>query len=629
MRPFLIAIRGPLRGHTFIIASDTLRIGRGPDSDVNIPDVHVSQMHAILTAEKDAFTLTDQASFNGTFVNGEKVSSIELAHADRIEVGISEFSFLMDPPILHLEDLDFAGASQKTVRLPSGSVTYPIAVSSNDQQLGRSAADLQMLLDLNQKISSLKNSKDIQDAVLDSVLAVVPAEKAAILISDDDQENFIGHFVKHRDGTGADTFVSKTVCRRVLRTGNAELINGINSLPEASISQLNFGASSVICVALKGFDTRIGVIHIDTTDPDVNFDERHLQLVLAIVSIGGIALEHAHYVEWLESESEILASSAVHVVEGIVGESATIKDLQRSIAQYAPSTAPVLIEGETGTGKEIVARAMHANSRRKNAAWIDINCAILREERAESALFGHERGSFTDARSRYQGCFERANGGTLFLDEIGDLSLDVQKMLLRALQEKTICRMGGIQSIPVDVRIIAATNRDLRKMMMDGTFRRDVYERLCVIHITIPPLRERKDDIPALAYHFLRKYSLKENREILGFTSAALRRLREYSWPHNIRELENCIWRAVLHAKSDRIDATDLPNDITASSKLSDTGRSLDEVVCAAKKAAVVDALRESAGSIKEAAKILEIQPNSLSRLVSEFGLKRKTESAD
>jgi DNA-binding NtrC family response regulator len=622
----LVAVRGPLKGRRFSLSNSVLGIGRSPKNEVSIADMHVSQVHAIVQSIEGAIVVTDQQSSNGTFVNGSKVDRRELAHGDRIEIGASEFTFISDPPIIRFENSDFAASAEQTIEMSIGEFDYPFRTPREDGSTDRTVRDLQVLLEISQRITSLRKSDDIQEALLAAVIQAVPAEKVAILIPAEKLGEFSCRLARHRDGMVPDIRVSKNVCRRVLASGKAELLNNIQASPDASISLVESGITSMVCVPINAPHGNVGIIHADTSDPQTGFDDRHLQLLMSLALIGASALQQALYVEWLEAESELLASSA-SVASEMVGDSAEMKDLQRLIGQYAPSTAPVLIEGETGTGKEVAARAIHRNSRRASGPLLDVNCSILQKERAESELFGHERGAFTDARSRHYGFFERADGGTLFLDEIGDLTVDVQKMLLRVLQEKTIRRMGGTESIPVDVRVIAATNRDLREMMAQGTFRNDLYERLCVVHITIPPLRERKDDIPALAYHFIRKYSLKEGRDIAGLTPTALKSLRNYSWPHNIRELENRIWRSVLDAKSDRIDVGDLPKEVLGSIPDTASGeKTLEQIVRDAKKAAVRDSLRQSSGNVKQAAKILGLEPNSLSRLITELGLREKNE---
>jgi len=252
----------------------------------------------------------------------------------------------------------------------------------------------------------------------------------------------------------------------------------------------------------------------------------------------------------------------------IVGESAVMQKTFRLVSQVAPSDSTVLIQGETGTGKELIARAIHNSSPRKNKLMVKVNCAALPANLIESELFGHERGSFTGATERRLGKFELAHQGTLFLDEIGEMPLELQVKLLRALQEKEIERVGGRNTIKVDVRIIAATNRDLEKEMAEGRFRSDLYYRLNIFPITLPSLRERKEDIPSLAFYFIERFAKKAGKEINTLSNKALQELVNYPWPGNIRELEHLIERSILLTNGDTIKQIHLPNQIAQTSRI-------------------------------------------------------------
>jgi two-component system, NtrC family, response regulator AtoC len=242
----------------------------------------------------------------------------------------------------------------------------------------------------------------------------------------------------------------------------------------------------------------------------------------------------------------------------IVGQSAALREVLAKVEQVAPTSSTVLLRGETGTGKELVAHAIHINSQRGEKPFVRVNCAALAPGVLESELFGHEKGAFTGAVARRAGRFELADGGTLFLDEVGDLPMEVQIKLLRALQEREFERVGGSETISVDVRVISATNRDLEQMIDSASFREDLYYRLNVFPIHLPALRERPDDLPALVDHFVGKFARNTQRRVLGCTQEALDRLRSYSWPGNVRELENIIERAMILVKSERLDASDL-----------------------------------------------------------------------
>jgi len=246
----------------------------------------------------------------------------------------------------------------------------------------------------------------------------------------------------------------------------------------------------------------------------------------------------------------------------MIGASPSFRRMLTLVEQVADSSATILIQGESGTGKELVARTIHERSARRNGPFVAVNCAALPETLLESELFGYEKGAFTGAVGRKEGRFELANGGTLFLDEVADLSLVTQPKILRMLQEGEFERLGGTRSLQVDVRIVAATNQDLSEMVKEKRFREDLYYRLNVITVRVPPLRERHEDIRVLAQHYLRVYAAKNGRKLEGFSNEALERLESYAWPGNVRELENLIERTVLLARKDRIDAEDLPEEV-------------------------------------------------------------------
>jgi two-component system response regulator HydG len=251
-----------------------------------------------------------------------------------------------------------------------------------------------------------------------------------------------------------------------------------------------------------------------------------------------------------------------------VGASPAFRRMMTLVEQVADSSATILIQGESGTGKELVARTIHERSARRTGPFVAVNCAALPEALLESELFGYEKGAFTGATGRKEGRFELADGGTLFLDEVADLSLVTQPKILRVLQEGEFERLGGTRPIRVDVRIVAATNQDLAQLVRDKRFREDLYYRLKVITIVVPPLRERREDIRVLAEHFLRLYAAKNNRRLEGFTDEALRRLEGYSWPGNVRELENVVERGVVLARGSQIDLADLPEEIAGAAPL-------------------------------------------------------------
>jgi len=300
----------------------------------------------------------------------------------------------------------------------------------------------------------------------------------------------------------------------------------------------------------------------------------------------------------------------------MIGASPSFRRMLTLVEQIADSSATILIQGESGTGKELVARTIHERSARRNGPFVAVNCAALPETLLESELFGYEKGAFTGAAGRKEGRFELANGGTLFLDEVADLSLITQPKILRVLQEGEFERLGGTRSLQVDVRIVAATNQDLSEMVKEKRFREDLYYRLNVITVRVPPLRERHEDIRVLAQHYLRVYAAKNGRKLEGFSNEALERLESYAWPGNVRELENLIERTVLLARKDRIDAEDLPEEVAGVKRpprdaiLELVGTPLADI----EQRLLDETLRITGGNKTQAAKLLGIDVRTVAR---------------
>jgi two-component system response regulator HydG len=342
-------------------------------------------------------------------------------------------------------------------------------------------------------------------------------------------------------------------------------------------------------------------------------DLDHIEIILSRIEEKQRLIAENRYLKRKLEEAEI--------TEGIIGQSNAIKILLADVSRVAGSDATVLIRGESGTGKELVAAAIHNASPRAKGPFLPVNCASLPETLLESELFGHERGAFTGATSRRLGRFELAHKGTIFLDEIGDVSPAIQVKLLRVLETRTIQRLGSGKDIAVDIRILAATNRNLETKMQNGEFREDLFYRLNVIPLTIPPLRERRDDILPLTEHFIEKYSAKNNKTIRGITGGAKDLLLNHSWPGNVRELENLIERAIVLAPGDVIDLSDLDPFIAQRPSGQATGfdnLNLEHV----EKLAIIEALKRTDGSLVKAAEMLGIHRNSIRLKIKKYDIK-------
>jgi Nif-specific regulatory protein len=388
---------------------------------------------------------------------------------------------------------------------------------------------------------------------------------------------------------------------------------------------------SFICVPVKKGKQVIGALSVDRP-----YDEKYpLREGIKLLSVVATMIaQHVINLETINMEKEKLREENKRLrgelenkyrITNIIGNSNKMREVFQMISQVSKSNATVLIRGESGTGKELAANSIHYNSHRQRAPFVKVNCAAIPANLIESELFGHEKGAFTGAVKRKLGKFELANKGTIFLDEIGSVGLEVQTNLLRVLQEKEFDRVGGSRTIKTDVRIVAATNKNLEEAVEDGSFRGDLYYRLNVFPIYMPPLRERKTDILLLADHFLDKYSRENSREIKRFSTPAIDMLMAYHWPGNVRELENCIERAVLVCDGGVIHSYHLPPTLQTGSE-SDTlpDLSLDEAVASLEREMIIDALKNTRGNITRAAEILKTTVRIFSYKAKKYGVSYK-----
>jgi Nif-specific regulatory protein len=382
------------------------------------------------------------------------------------------------------------------------------------------------------------------------------------------------------------------------------------------------------CVPIKLEGKTIGTLNVDREvqkEDDVEANLRFLNVIATMVA------QAVRLNKLVESDKRRLSEENLRLrqelkthfnIDNMVGTSNAIKEIYRLIEQVAESNATVLIRGESGTGKDLVAHAIHYNSSRANKPFVKVNCTALPETLLESELFGHEKGAFTGATERKIGRFEKANGGTIFLDEIGDFSMNLQVKLLRIIQFKEFERVGGNETIKANVRIIVATNKNLEEQIKEKLFREDLYYRINVFPIYLPPLRERKDDIMLLADYFLEKFSKENNKRITRISTPAIEMLTSYHWPGNVRELENCIERAVLLCNEDVIRSEHLPPSLQMIRKSETSSKhSLPEIIENKEKELIIDALKKCGGQQRKAAAELGITERMLGYKIKKYGI--------
>jgi transcriptional regulator with GAF, ATPase, and Fis domain len=616
VEPRLLAVRGPLKGQLILLPQGEYCVGRQATNDLQLEDTAVSRRHCLFIRSGEDCTLRDLDSRNGTFVTGTPVTEQQLESGDEIRIGGSVFCYLVDSSSVLPADKQASRSSTRELRLDES-----LYLSSDEYTIlppsARAMHDLRTLLRVSTMLHSFRGLHDTTSASAAEILRshltsllldLIPASHAAIIIPGS------------KTGPLSDEAPNAQVLGRALQERVVVWQDGAwedRTSPGGSPGN----APSYLAAPLIVRDEVAAVVYLESVGAEHRFDEGHLQLLTAVAGMAAVAWENATILGWLQEENERLQSE-LKIEHGMVGVSDKLRDLERQVAKVAPSNSNVLILGESGTGKELIARALHRNSLRAAGPSVAIHCAALTEALLESELFGHERGAFTGAITQKKGKLEVADGGTVFLDEIGELSPLLQAKLLRVLQEREMERVGGTKTIPLNIRLLAATNRDLEEAALKGDFRRDLFYRLNVVSLKAPALRDRPEDTIPLAEHFAKKYAAECGRKIVGLAPEARAYLQSYSWPGNVRELENAIERAVVLGSADMVLAEDLPENIRESRPAAVSASMYEEAVEAAKRQVVLQAFDQVNHDHEAAAKILGLHPNYLHKLIRTMNLK-------
>jgi Nif-specific regulatory protein len=603
----LIAVSGPLKGRAFPLAVAETLVGREDDSvAIDIAHTSVSRKHCLIEAHGDRLTLRDLGSRNGTLLNGERVQVAELKIGDRISVGIAVFRLVSEEEGESDVEITDHPIDEESV------VAIEANASSASQHLVR-------LLRFTTNIGWIRDPESLQWQLLGQLFEILPAERGATVLVDEQGQTTQTIAWNYLEGPTASVRISRTVVDLVLRTKRTICVNDVRHDPQ--FSGVDNVAAAETCSLLAApllIGSRVlGLIYLDAVTPGVKFERSHLELLSGMASIAALGLANAQHLTQLEGENRLLRSAATH---GLIGRSPEITKIRKIIDKAAPTNATVMVLGESGTGKEVVARALHAASPRSAHPFVAVNCAALPETLMQTELFGHEKGAFTGAAASKQGLFEVADHGTIFLDEIGDLPLQLQTKLLRALQEQEIMRVGATRPRKVDVRVVAATNQDLEALVHSGAFRKDLFHRLNVVSLNLPALRERREDIPLLANHFVSRASTTLRRAHT-FSPRAMELLVRYDWPGNVRELQNVIERAIVLGSGETILPEDLPDNILDRSHSATVSRYHASLI-EAKRDLIISAFRKCNGNYTEAAHLLGLHPNYLHRLIKNLQLK-------
>jgi len=488
---------------------------------------------------------------------------------------------------------------------------------------------LEILHNIATIINSITDYKDLLEKIMDLCLETLKAERGVIVLKE--KEGFVPVVAREPSGNIEDIKrISKSVIEEVLKSKNPVLLHSALEDKEfaAKDSIIISQIKSVLVCPLVSREQLIGAIYCDSLSKSGIFSQTELDFLTAFSHLAAVAIENARLREMLISENIYLKREITQnfSFENIIGQSNKMLKLFSLLNKIAITDVNVLIQGESGTGKELVAKAIHYHSRRSGKKIIPIYCGSLPETLLESELFGYKKGSFTGAFQDKRGLIEEADKGTLFLDEIFDVPLATQAKLLRFLQEGEIRRLGETEPRKVDARIIAATNRDLREEVKKGRFREDLFYRLAVLTIELPPLREREDDAVILAKHFLKKFSEKYNKEIKGLSGEAIKLIRTYPWPGNVRELENAMARAVSLAESNLIMPEEMHLDISVEEKPA-AALGLLQAVKETERKKIIEVLRKCHGDKTETAKILGISRRALYYKVNELNIKENDAS--
>jgi Nif-specific regulatory protein len=634
---FLVARRDDGFGDVYPLHAGTrYTVGRAATSKISLKDDLCSREHAEVFPDGEAWSVRDLGSLNGTHVNGEPVrGERSLRPMDEVRLGrtrlvfVEELGQLPDAPQARTPRPDKADGLEIRKRLGQTRYQQPTIGSDDDTHAESRVAPPQavsVLYRLALDMAGAANPTELCELVVDAMFRATPAEVAAVLALKEGKE--LVPVVHRTRGAGPKTYhkVSNFVSHEVLSTKQAVLAENVATnqilMSRDSITDLN--VASLICAPVMHEGHFLGILHLYRTTPVGPLDSDDLEFTLAVARQLGSVWQRLRQQATLSAEVRSLKDQ-LRVESELVGGSTALQTIISQVGRVAETKATVLVRGESGSGKELVARAIHMSSPRRDNPFVCLNCAALTETLLESELFGHEKGAFTGATERMIGKFEAADQGTIFLDEIGEMALTTQAKFLRVLEGHPFERVGGNTPIKADVRVVAATNRPLEDAVRAGTFRRDLFFRLQVVQLDVPPLRDRTSDVPLLAEHFLKRFARETGRKMRGFTPAALEKLKGYRWPGNVRELKNVIERAVALGSGPVVDAPDIwlsELDLTSPAAGTPDGyvykpESLDEM----EKRHILETLKHTDWNKSQAAAILGIERSTLDRKIKAYGL--------
>jgi Nif-specific regulatory protein len=607
---YLVMTTGARAGSQFVLDERRQnRIGRGLECDVVLTDPLSSRVHAILTCENGEWWVRDAGSRNGTYVAGQKVDEARLAADNTIKVGSTEFEFKQSAavPVDHSQPEHTQTIVRDRNMLVSDTGHFVLeALRDSDR-----AHDFLTLHQLSLKLLSCTDPDEVIRTSLDLLRERTRASVVGFLwVADDGQLK--PKLVVPEESAGK-VRMSEQLTQLVARERKAVWVDNQRTAGETgSLSHY----ADALCVPLVNDGRTMGAIHVYLEQG--RFRTSDFEIAISLANVLMLALVRARREQLLQSDIRRLADKAA-VFDELVGDSKPMQELKSKISRIARATGCVLVRGESGVGKELVARAVHKASARSDRPMLSVNCAAIPRDLMESQLFGHKKGSFTGAETDHAGLFQQAHTGTLFLDEVGEMTLDGQAKLLRILEGHPFLPVGATKEVTVDVRVIAATNRDLRDFVREQRFREDLYYRLSVFELYIPPLRDRGSDIELLVNHFLDHFKRQHGRPGLTLSPDARDKLLGYAWPGNVRQLRNVIDSAVVMCEGSII----LPDDLGLRDAIS--GDQLESLrIDFWERKLIQQALKRTDGSVPEAARLLGLGRATLYRKIEEYGIERK-----
>jgi len=634
----LIAREGPGRGTVYELVDEVTTIGRDTNNNIQIPSETVSRNHATITRQEDKgreiWVVRDLKSKNGVLVNSHRTESATLNSGDEIRLGETALVFIeREFDAIEASDLTDTGAplvERAVLGQRAAGARQTVAFTGDAQQR------LLALLELGQMAGSARSYSDLFGVITGAIdQNIRPHRTVPILF--DAQKGMLRPWVKSGsefDRRLARMPISSTIVNYVREHRAAILSEATQSDERLRKAQsiATHQIATAMCAPIVIGDRLLGALYVDRLGDGERFTKADLELLTAIAVQAAVAIENVRMREEVGRERGIREREARGQYD-IVGRCEAMDAVFRFISKAAPAEAGVLIEGESGTGKELVARAIHLNSRRRHQAFEAVNCAAMAPTLLESELFGHVKGAFTGADRDRPGRFELADEGTLFLDEIGELPESSQSKLLRVIETGELRRVGDVKDRKVNVRVVAATNKKLASEVGAGRFREDLYFRLNVLKLALPPLRERSGDIALLAEHFLKQFQEKCGRANLRFDPKALSVLEGYPWPGNVRELRNAVERMVVMSEGETLSAEDIPYEIRTGARAGDlretTAIPVEDELMTLKdleRLHIGRVMAHTGGNKKEAARILGIDRSTLYAKLKAYGLEGKDE---